>query len=79
MKSRKVESDAKVTPGLIPHSAVTNSFDEKGKYTHMGSREKSVKLGSEEFPEVYAMLKADLLEDIDAYANFVDSVRSMIL
>lgn len=44
----------------------------------MGSYEKFVELGSEEFPEIYALLKADLLEDIDACAKFVHSVGNMI-
>lgn len=71
MKSRNVESNTKVAHGLVPYSVVTDSFAEKGKSTHMGTSEKSTELGSEEFPKVYVLLKADLIEDIDAWLSLL--------
>ena len=32
-----------------------------------------------EFPEIYALLNVDLLEDVNTYAKFVDSVRKVIV
>ena len=45
----------------------------------MGSCEKSTKLASREAAEICVLLKPNLLEDMDAYATFVDGVRKVCL
>ncbi|KAM1003362.1 hypothetical protein ACFX2C_003694 [Malus domestica] len=70
---------AKVVLGHVPHSAVTDSFAEKGKFARTDSYEKSIESQAGEFPEVCALLKADLLEDVDAYTMFVDNVRKIVI
>ncbi|KAM2408922.1 hypothetical protein ACFX1X_027890 [Malus domestica] len=79
MKSRMVDSAAKVAPGPVPPSAKTNSSAEKGKSTCIGTCERSTESKAEEFPDVCALLKADLLEDLDACTKFVDSVGKVIV
>ena len=63
MKSEKVDSTAKVASGPT---------------SYVGSCEKSTESGSDEFPKIYVLLKADLLEDVDTCAKFVDSVRKIV-
>lgn len=77
-KSRKVDSAIKVAPRPISPTIATDSSAEKGKSVRMGSYEKSTEFGSEEFPEVYMLLKADLLEDVNPCAKFVDNVEKVI-
>ncbi|KAM1588536.1 hypothetical protein ACFX15_027087 [Malus domestica] len=79
MKSRMVDSAAKVALGPIPPSAKTNSSAEKGKSTCIGTCERSTESEAEEFPDVCALLKADLLEDLDACTKFVDNVGKVIV
>ena len=79
MKSRKVDSAAKVAPGPVPPSALTDLSAEKGKSARMGSCEKSTEFEAGEFLEVCALLKVDLLEDVDACAKFVDSVGKVVI
>ncbi|KAM1602848.1 hypothetical protein ACFX1Z_029518 [Malus domestica] len=79
MKSRKVNSADKVAPRHVPHSVVTDSSAENGKSAHIGSCEISTESEVREFPEVCALLKADLLEDVDACAKFVDSFGKVII
>ncbi|KAM1581846.1 hypothetical protein ACFX10_029648 [Malus domestica] len=79
MKSRKVNSADKVAPKHVHSSAMTDSFAENGKSAHIGSCERSTKFEVREFLEVCALLKADLLEDVDACAKFVDSVGKVVI
>ncbi|KAM1686180.1 hypothetical protein TB2_033497 [Malus domestica] len=79
MKSGKVDSAAKVAPRPSPHSVVTDSSAENGKSARVGSCERSTESEVGEFPEVYALLKADLLEDVDACAKFVNNVGKVII
>ncbi|KAM1560294.1 hypothetical protein TB2_003380 [Malus domestica] len=66
MMSGKVNSAPKMAPGPVRSSVMTNSSTEKGKSACKGSCERSTESEVREFPEVCALLKADLLEDIDA-------------
>ncbi|KAB2605840.1 plastidial pyruvate kinase 1 [Pyrus ussuriensis x Pyrus communis] len=78
MKSGKVDSTAKVAsgPALL---FVTNSYVEKRKSARTGSCEISTESEVREFPKVYALLEADLLENIDACAKFVYSVGKVVV
>ncbi|KAM0960086.1 hypothetical protein ACFX2I_025085 [Malus domestica] len=78
MKSRKVDYAAKVSLGPVLPSAVIVSAEIR-KYAHTGSCERSTKFEAGKFPEVCALLKADLLEDINACAKFVDSVEKVVI
>ncbi|KAM2375294.1 hypothetical protein COP2_045329 [Malus domestica] len=79
MKSSKVDSTAKMPPGhVLPYTATDSSF-EKGKSAYTGSYERSTESEAGEFPEVYVLLKVNLLEDVDACARFVDSVGKIII
>lgn len=74
IKSRKVDFAAKVVSEPIPLTTATYSFDEIGKFALIGSCEKSTDSVSEEFLDIYALLKADLLEDVDGCTKFFYSV-----
>ena len=65
MKSGKVDYAAKVAHEPASSSTVTDSSAEKGKSARMGSCERSTESKVGEFPEVCALLKADLVEDVD--------------
>ena len=69
---------AKVAPRLIPSSAENDSPARKEKIARVGNCEKSTKPASREAAEIYALLKLDLLEDMDACAKFVDGVRKVV-
>ena len=45
----------------------------------MASCERSTESDFEEFPEVCVLLKANLLEDVNACAKFVDSVGKVVV
>ncbi|KAM1243674.1 hypothetical protein ACFX2G_035903 [Malus domestica] len=79
IKSGKVDFATKVAPRLIPSSAMTDLSVEKGKSTHTGNCKRSTESEAGEFPKVCALLKADLLEDIDACAKFIDSVGKVVI
>ncbi|KAM1815721.1 hypothetical protein ACFX12_000203 [Malus domestica] len=79
MKSGKVDSATKVAPRPVLLSAVTDSSTEKGKSARMGSCERSTESEARKFLEVCALLQANLFEDIDACAKFVDSVRKVVV
>ncbi|KAB2617054.1 plastidial pyruvate kinase 1 [Pyrus ussuriensis x Pyrus communis] len=79
MKSRKVDSVAKVASRPVLLSAVIDSSTKKGKSARTDSCERSTKFEAGEFPKVCALLKADLLEDVDACAKFVDSVGKVFV
>ncbi|KAB2630819.1 S ribonuclease [Pyrus ussuriensis x Pyrus communis] len=79
MKSGKVDYTAKVVSRLAPPSAMTDSSAEKGKSAHMGSSERSTESEVREFPEVCALLKANLLKDVDACAKFINSVGKVVI
>lgn len=74
MKSGNVDSAAKVALGPVHPTYMTDSFVEKEKSTHVDSYEKSTKSVYEEFPEICALLKVDLFEDVNVYTKFVNSV-----
>ncbi|KAM2890902.1 hypothetical protein COP2_009266 [Malus domestica] len=74
MKSDKVDSAAKVVLRPTPSATETDSPVGKEEIAHVGNCEKSIKPASGEAAEICVLLKPDLVEDIDACANFVDSV-----
>lgn len=78
MKSEKVDSDAKVSPGPIPLTTAAYSSDEKRKYARMGSCEKSTESVSGEFSDICVLLSANLLKDVDACTKYVDSIGKVI-
>ncbi|KAM1801359.1 hypothetical protein ACFX11_032978 [Malus domestica] len=78
MKNDKVDFAAKVVPRLIPFAAEIGSLAEKEETTRLGSYEKSTKYVFGEAAEICALLKPDLLEDIDACAKLVNGVRGVI-
>lgn len=67
MKTDKADSATKMVPRPIPLAAKTDSPIEKKQTAHVGSFEKSPKPISGESIEIYALLKLNLLEDIDVY------------
>ncbi|KAM1241592.1 hypothetical protein ACFX2J_046776 [Malus domestica] len=78
MKSNKVDSAAKMVPKPTHLATETNSPTEKNETTHLGSCEKSTKPVSGEAAEICAVLKPDILEDMDVYAKFVDSIKGVV-
>ena len=78
MKSDKVDSAAKVVPRPIPLAAEIGSPTEKEKTVRIGSCEKSTNPVSMESTEIYALLKPDLLEDMDACSKLVDDVKGVV-
>ncbi|KAM2959910.1 hypothetical protein FF1_029668 [Malus domestica] len=79
MKSGKVDSAGKVAPRPVSLSAMTDLSTENGKSACTCSCEKSTESEAREFPEFYALLKADLLEDVDACAKFVNNVGKVVI
>ncbi|KAM1151761.1 hypothetical protein PS2_034240 [Malus domestica] len=76
MKSDKVDSAAKVAPRPIPHATKTNLHVGKKEIARVGSYEKSTKPASWKATEIYALLKPDMLENIDKTA--ILAVESML-
>ncbi|KAM1529542.1 hypothetical protein ACFX1Z_018736 [Malus domestica] len=74
MKSNKVNSVAKLAPKPISFVVETDSPYEKDETAHMGT----TKPVSGEAAKICALLKPNLLEDIDACAKLVDDVRGVI-
>ncbi|KAM3011228.1 hypothetical protein FF2_029958 [Malus domestica] len=79
MKGEKVDSTAKVVPGPVPPSVVIDSSAKKLMSVRMGSCERSIDYEAGEFLEVCALLKVDLLEDVDVCIKFVDSVGKVVI
>ncbi|KAM2546510.1 hypothetical protein TB1_017923 [Malus domestica] len=79
INSGKVDYAAKMASGPVPHFVATNSSAEKGKSARRGNCERSTESEPGEFPKVCALLQANLLEDVDAWAKFVDSVRTVVV
>ena len=75
MKNDKVDSATKVAPRPTPPVAETDSPVGKMKTARVVSCEKSTKQASMEAAEICALLKPNLLEDINACAKFIDDVR----
>lgn len=67
MKSKNVDYAAKVALGPVHLAYATDSYVENEKSTRVDSYEKSTESVYEEFPEVCALLKVDLFEDVNAY------------
>ena len=78
MKSGKTPSPAKVAPKLVHSAAETKLPSEKRETACASGRDKSAKSNSREAAEICALLKPDLLEDMDACAKFVDGVKGII-
>ncbi|KAM2239455.1 hypothetical protein ACFXTI_009008 [Malus domestica] len=78
MKSDKVDFAAKVAPRPIFFAAEIGSPGEKEETARMGSCEKSIKRVSREVAEICALLKPDLLEDMDACAKLIDGIKGII-
>ncbi|KAB2595398.1 S ribonuclease [Pyrus ussuriensis x Pyrus communis] len=79
IKSENVDSAVKVASKPVFLSAVIESSTKKGKSARTDSCEIFTEFGADEFPKVCALLKADLLEDVDACAKFVNSVRKVVI
>ncbi|KAM2168040.1 hypothetical protein ACFX1Q_037531 [Malus domestica] len=67
MKSNKVDSAAKVTPRPTPHAAETDSPAGNEETTRVGTCKKSTKPAFGEAAEICALLKPDMLDDMDPY------------
>ncbi|KAM1058291.1 hypothetical protein ACFX2A_032138 [Malus domestica] len=78
MKSDKVSLSTKVAPKPASSAAVTNSSAEKKEIAHAGRLEESTKTVSGEVAKIWALLKPDLLEDMDICAKFVDGVKGIV-
>lgn len=78
MKSVKVDSVAKVAPWPVRSTTETDLSVEKKKYASMGSCEKSTKSSFADVHKVGGLLKVDLLDEVDVYSKFVDSVGKVI-
>ena len=79
IKSNEMNSVAKVAPRPTSSATETDSPAGKEETACVGSCEKSSKPASREADEICVFLKPDLLEDMDACAKFVDSVRKVCL
>ncbi|KAM1185201.1 hypothetical protein ACFX2G_014830 [Malus domestica] len=69
---------AKVAPKLVPSTIETNLSAEVNETTRVDGSEKSTKSVYREVPEIYALLKPDLLEDMDVCAKFVDGIKWIV-
>ncbi|KAM1236764.1 hypothetical protein ACFX2G_038584 [Malus domestica] len=78
MKNDKVDSATKVAPRPTLLVAETDLPNRKDEIARVGCCEKSTKPASEEDTEIYAPLRPDFLEDMDAYAKFVDDVIGVV-
>ncbi|KAM2403337.1 hypothetical protein ACFX1X_031107 [Malus domestica] len=78
IKSNKVDFAAKVVPKYIPLVAETDSPTKKKKPTRVGNFEKYTKPLSRVVAEIYALLKPNLLQDIDVCAKFGDDVKIVV-
>ncbi|KAM1151339.1 hypothetical protein ACFX19_034669 [Malus domestica] len=78
MKSNKVDSVAKVASKPTPFTTETDSSTEKNETAHVGNCEKSTKLVYGEATKICALLKPDILEDMDVCAKLIDDVRRVI-
>ncbi|KAM2448798.1 hypothetical protein PS1_018960 [Malus domestica] len=79
IKSGKVDFIAKVTPGHVPPTVVIDSSTKKGKSARTGNCERSTEFEAGAFLEVCMLLKANLLEDVNACAKFVNSVGKVVI
>ncbi|KAM2977165.1 hypothetical protein FF2_014138 [Malus domestica] len=78
MKSDKVDPAVRMALKPTPLTAKTDSPVEKEETACVGSCEKSTKPVSREAAEIYALLKPNLLEDIDACAKLVNGVKRVV-
>ncbi|XP_050104296.1 uncharacterized protein LOC126583815 [Malus sylvestris] len=78
MNIDKVDFVAKVARRPTPFTAETDSPARKEETARVVSCEKSTKSASGEVAEIYVLLKLDLLEDMNAYAKFVDDSRKVV-
>ncbi|KAM2824462.1 hypothetical protein COP1_034368 [Malus domestica] len=78
MKSDKVPLSAKVAPKIASSTAATNSSVDKNEAARSGRLEESAKAVSGEATEICALLKPDLLEDMDVCAKFADGVKEIV-
>ncbi|KAM1156450.1 hypothetical protein ACFX2B_026954 [Malus domestica] len=78
MKSDKVPLFAKVAPKTASSAAATNSSADKNEVSRSGRLEESAKAVSGAAANTCALLKPDLLEDMDVCAKFVDGVKEIV-
>ncbi|XP_050156211.1 uncharacterized protein LOC126630102 [Malus sylvestris] len=78
IKINKVPMPAKVAPKYVPSAAEVDSFAKKKDTACAGSREKSTKYVFREATKICSLLKPDLLEDMDVFTKFVDSVKGVV-
>ena len=77
-KSGTTSSSAKVAPNPAPLAAETKLPSERGETACANGPGKSAKSNSKEAAEICALLRLNLLEDMDACAKFVDGVKRII-
>ena len=78
VKSGMTFSSAKVTPNLVPPAAEIKLPAERDETACANGPGESAKSNSKEAAEICALLRPDLLEDVDACAKFVDGVKGII-
>ncbi|KAM1104872.1 hypothetical protein ACFX19_013401 [Malus domestica] len=78
MKSDKVPLSAKVALKTASSTAATNSSADKNEAARSGRLEESAKAVSGEAAKICALLKPDLLKDMDVCAKFVDGVKEIV-
>ncbi|KAM2489944.1 hypothetical protein PS1_046874 [Malus domestica] len=78
MKSDKVPLSAKVAPKTASSASATNSSADKNEAARLGKLEESGKAVSGEAAKICALLKPDLLEDMDVCAKFVDGIKEIV-
>ncbi|KAM2860022.1 hypothetical protein COP2_025368 [Malus domestica] len=78
MKCGKVPLSAKVAPKTTSSAAATNSSADKNEVARSGKLKESAKAVSGEAAQICALLKPDLLEDMDVCAKFIDGVKEIV-
>ena len=78
VKSGTTSSSAKVAPNLVPPAVEAKLPAERDETACANGPGESAKSNSKEAAEICALLRPDLLEDVDACAKFVDGVKGII-
>ena len=78
MKSDNVDSAAKVVQGLPPSAAEIDWPARNEETALVGTCKKSIKFTSGDAADICALLKPDLLEEMDACTKFVYGLRKVV-
>ncbi|KAM1121518.1 hypothetical protein ACFX19_003232 [Malus domestica] len=78
MKSDKMDFATKVAPKPTPQAAEIDYSVEKKETARVDSREQSTKPVFGEAAEICALLRIDMLKDMDVCAKFVDAVKGVV-